>query len=66
MVTRSALGLVAVYNLLPQNLKAVTQVKEFQQGLQMILKQRLEEGCTDLQATFCPRGPLAKHALKNI
>ena len=63
LITRSALGLIAVYNLIPQNLKEIRQVKSFQTALQMLLKQRLEDGCADWRHTFCPIIKLNKHPL---
>jgi hypothetical protein len=64
LIARSALGLIAVYNLLPQNLKEITQVESFQTGLQMLLKQRLEGGCADWKDTLSPRIPLSRHPLE--
>ena len=63
-VRRSALGLVAVYNLLPAAVVANETVKEFQTGLQELLKERAQEGCEDWIQTFSPRIPLYRHPLK--
>ena len=64
LIRRSALGQVALYNMLPDKVKASKQVKEFQRGLQVMMKQRLESGCLDWKDTFSPRVALWKHPLK--
>ena len=63
MVARSALGLVAIYNMLPNQVAMVTDISLFQAGLQRIVKERASEGCLDWAATFSPRLPLASHPL---
>ena len=63
LAKRSALGLVAVYNLLSMDIKSCTDVKSFQAKLQAVLKERAEEGCTDWANTFSPRTALWKHPL---
>merc|ERR1711904_97756 len=57
LLRRSALGLIAVYNLLPKRLVEATTVKDFQSQLQEELKKRAEAGREDWTATFSPRVP---------
>jgi hypothetical protein len=63
LVKRSALGLVAIYNLLPERCKRAKQVKDFQRELQNMLKSRAAAGCEDWQKTFSPRISLQRHPL---
>ena len=62
-VVRSALGLVAVYNLLPGEIARCSSVASFQSALQALVRSRAEEGAADWQATLSPRTPLASHPL---
>ena len=55
LLKRSALGLVAIYNLLPEMSKRRKTVKLFQGSLQQILKECASEGCKDWWNTFSPR-----------
>ena len=64
LLRRSALGLVSVYNLLPEKVVAQKEVKHFQRELANLLKERAVEGCEDWQQTFSPRVPLWKHPLQ--
>ena len=64
VLRRSALGLVTVYNLLPEALVRLTEVKDFQKALQDLVKTRAREGCDDWHLTFSPRLPLHTHPLK--
>ena len=61
---RSALGLVAVYNLLPPGTVNNATVKEFQQALQELVKERAAANCEDWAETFSPRVPLHRHPLR--
>ena len=61
---RSALGLIPVYNLLPDHIVETFSVKEFQANLQKLIKLRAEAGCDNWQATFSPRIPLNVHPLR--
>ena len=63
-IRRSALGLVAVYNLLPLEVVRQESVKDFQSKLQELLKDRAGAGCDDWPLTFSPRVPLLRHPLK--
>ena len=60
---RSALGLVAVYNLLPRGITSAQDVKTFQKRLQMELTLRAKAGTPDWNKTYSPRVPLHQHPL---
>ena len=64
VVRRSALGLVAVYNLLPAWVVLPKTVKEFQKNLSILLRQRATADCEDWVYTFSPRVPLWRHPLR--
>ena len=64
LVKRSALGLAAIYNMLPGSCREKSSVKDFQRELQKIMRERLADGCEDWACTFCPRVPLGRHPLK--
>ena len=64
VIRRSALGLVAVYNLLPAEVVRATDVKSFQKELQQLVKARARANCEDWQLTLSPRLPLHNHPLK--
>jgi hypothetical protein len=64
LIARSALGLVAVYNFLPEDITSAKNVKVFQSGLQSLLKRRAKEGANDWVQTFSPRLPLARRPLR--
>jgi hypothetical protein len=66
LVVRSALGLAALYNMLPDCWRKIRSVKDFQRRLQELVKQRLTEGCLDWEETFSPRVPLTRHALIGV
>ena len=63
IVSRSALGLVAIYNLLPDRTRAARDLKDCQSRLQQIMKERLSEGCADWETTFSRRTALERHPL---
>ena len=64
VLRRSALGLVSVYNLLPEDTVQQKTVKDFMRRLQEVLKERAAEGCKDWKNTYSPRVPLWKHPLR--
>ena len=64
VLRRSALELVAVYNLLPAKVVAAKTVRSFQAQLQEVLLERAVAGKDDWQNTFSPRVPLWRHPLK--
>ena len=61
---RSALGLVAVYNLLPKQVVSQKTVKDFQGELQNVLVERATAGCENWALTFSPRLPWWSHPLR--
>ena len=63
VLRRSALGLAAVYNLLPAKVVQTETVSDFQGNLQELLKERAASGCENWPETFSPRIPLWKHPL---
>jgi hypothetical protein len=65
VVQRSALGLVAVYNMLPGRCRGSRSVSDFQKSLQQIVKDRAAEGCLDWKNSLSPRVPLQRHPLLN-
>ena len=64
VLRRSALGLVAVYNLLSPDVVSATTVKDFQRRLQDYLTSRAVRGCQDWKDTYSPRVPLWRHPLR--
>jgi hypothetical protein len=64
IVSRSALGLIAVYNLLPEGVVAARDVSAFQCALQQLVKSRCRHGCADWVESLSPRVPLATHPLR--
>ena len=63
IITRSALGLKANYNLLPESIVMCSDVSYFQTGLQGLVKDRAAKGLEDWAGTSNPRIPLASHPL---
>ena len=63
---RSALGLICVYNALPDRLVAVGSVSEFQASLQAIVKERAAAGCEDWADTFSTRIAMTGHPVLNV
>ena len=63
LVARSALGLAAVYNLLPNGITSANSVSCFQARLQAELKMRAEAGLPDWDHTYSPRISLDNHPL---
>ena len=63
MLKRSILGLVAIYNMLPEKIRQATTVKSFQRMLQDVLKSCAASGLEDWTRVFCPRQPLGTHPL---
>ena len=64
LVQRSALGLVAVYNLLPERLRAEDSVKGFQTSLQKIVKNAAGDGIPEWRQLLSPRHSLKMHPLE--
>ena len=63
LITRSALGLVAVYNMLPRSIVCKKSVSSFQSGLQDIVVSLATAGHPLWTQVFSPRLPLASHPL---
>ena len=61
---RSALGLVAVYNLLPEEVVSLNSVARFQSALQQLLKIAAAAARPDWRELFSPRVPMYRHALR--
>ena len=66
LIKRSALGLVAVYNLLPPSVLAARTVKQFQHDLQKIVREAAEAGYTQWQEILSPRVSLETHPLVSL
>ena len=62
-IKRSALGLTAVYNMLPPAVVACNSVKQFQSSLQRMLKQAAAAQEPNWQKLFSPRVQLHHHPL---
>ena len=66
LIRRSALGLVAIYNMLPHNVVCVQSVSAFQRSLQDILGKFAAAGHPKWSEVFSPRLPLPTHHLVSI
>ena len=64
ILTRSAFGLIAIYNLLPERVFSGTSVKHFQKNLQELVRERAAAGCDNWADTLSPRLNLADHPLQ--
>ncbi len=64
-VSRSALGLCTVYNLLPADIvEGSSNVKVFQHKLQQLVKDACRGGCPHWEMIFSPRWETARHPLQ--
>ena len=63
LIKRSALGLVAVYNLLPHSIRAAKSVPAFQKSLQEIVKKYATSGYPQWSDVLSPRLALTSHPL---
>ena len=63
LIKRSALGLVAIYNLLPRSCRAAKSVPAFQKGLQEVVTQYAASGYPQWSDVLSPRLPLTSHPL---
>ena len=66
MLVRSALGLIGVYNLLPQACVDEPSVKGFQSALQCLLKERARLEQENWSQLFSPRQHLYSHPLHRV
>ena len=64
IVKRSALGLIAVYNLLPQKLVDEDAVCNFQKMLQELAKSQINAGNERSREMFSPRIAIFQHPLR--
>ena len=63
LIKRSALGLVAVYNMLPPRLLSARSVSAFQKSLQECVIKFAASGYPQWSEVFSPRLPLVTHPL---
>ena len=63
MLARSALGLISVYNLLPQAVVDAASVRDLQACLQSMVKKQVSCRAEGWDLLFSPRGPLYNHPL---
>ena len=66
LIKRSALGLVAIYNLLPHSVVCVKSVSAFQKGLQELIISFAVTGHPQWSEVLSPRLPLALHPLTTL
>ena len=66
LIKRSALGLVAIYNMLPHTVTCAKSVPAFQKGLQDIMRKSAVSGHPQWPEAFSPRLPLASHPLSTM
>jgi len=66
LIKRSALGLVAIYNLLPHNIVSSKSVSAFQRGLQELVISYAVTGYPQWSEVLSPRLPLANHPLTSV
>ena len=64
MERRNALGLIWIYNRLPEAIVSNDSVKEFQRHLQLFIKQRLSSGDPDWKHLLSPRIAVYRHPLR--
>jgi hypothetical protein len=66
LLTRSALGLAAIYNLLSVKLQILSTVSMFQAALQQLVKDWAANKCNDWASFFSPRLALHNHPLRGV
>ena len=66
LLAKSALGMVSVYNLLPEGVVEKNTVSAFQKALQNFGKEEAAASHPSWGLTFCGRVPLYSRALRNI
>ena len=66
LIKKSALGLVAIYNLLPHKIVCTKTVSAFQKGLQELIVSFAVTGHPQWSEVFSPRLPLTSHPLTTI
>ena len=66
-IENSAYGLLRICNMLPADIvEASPCVQSFQKALQMMVKGRAREGCSDWEQTLSPRLPPWRHPLRGM
>ena len=63
LIKRSALGLVAIYNMLPPSSRAAKSVSAFQKSLQEVVTKYAASGNPQWSNVFSPRLALTSHPL---
>ena len=66
LLCRSALGLIAVYNMLPSRVVDVASVSEFQSALQSIVRDAACRQCDNWEAILSPRHAIYCHPLRLV
>ena len=66
LIARSALGLVSVYNLLPQAIVDASSVKEFQCCLQSVVKNKASSDAERWEFFFSPRICMYSHPVRSL
>ena len=66
LIQRSALGLVSVYNMLPQAVIDTTSLKHFQHLLQQMVKIAAQQSHPLWQSLLSPRLPVVGHPILSI
>ena len=61
---RSILGLIAIWNMLPEEIVMEPDTKDFQGALQDLVKVRAVAGCDNWKLSLSPRVPLREHSLR--
>ena len=64
IMKRSILGLIAVYNMLPEEVVMSDTVQDFQSLLQELVKLRALAQCDNWKLSLSPRVPLQHHPLR--
>jgi hypothetical protein len=65
-LNRSALGLIRVYNFLPQSVVSEMSVSRFQSALTKLIKRRAEICVLNWESTFSPRIDYMSHPLRKL
>jgi hypothetical protein len=64
--TRSAFGLIPIYNMLPETVVSKRSVSAFQSDLQALLKECAMNDMPGWERLFSPRTPLSRHPLRGV
>ena len=66
IMSKSVLGLVDIYNLVPQFIVNATTVSEFQKRLQILTMELAETGTPGWQDLYSPRNTIWNHKLREM